>query len=168
MKKGTCFTKTLLHVVNESEQGEIRGNNLELIPSDRVQTVSHLSPSLFSQPLRAASFPPGEAKGSVRIRPSLGKNVTACRTPQPLRRQLSSALSGCTPSRTATPAKPFRGAWGLASTNLPRYILNGILRTAADPSGAMRRPPLSGEVIPSFRRRRPGCGRRGCLFRRAF
>ena len=64
MKKGTCFTKTLLHVVNESEQGEIRGNNLELIPLDKVQTVSHLSPSLFSQPLRAASFPPGEAKGA--------------------------------------------------------------------------------------------------------
>ena len=38
-------------------------------------------------------------------------------TPQPLRRQLSSALSGCTPSRTATPAKPFRGAWGCGSFN---------------------------------------------------
>ena len=33
-----------------------------------------------------------------------------------------------------------------ASANSPWCILNGILRTAGNPSGAMRRPPLSGAV----------------------
>ena len=33
-----------------------------------------------------------------------------------------------------------------ASANSPWYIPIGILRTAGNPSGAMRRPPLSGEV----------------------
>ena len=72
---------------------------------------SYKIPGEFAQP---PWLPPGGSQGRpVRIRPSLGKNVTTHRTPQPLRRQLSSALSGCTPSRTATPAKPFRGAWGV-------------------------------------------------------
>ena len=76
----------------------VTGNNLELIPSNEVQIVFKLSPSLFSQPCRfrravkSASFPPGEAKG--------------------------------------------------ACTNSPWYALTGILRTAVDPSGAMRRPQL--------------------------
>ena len=65
---------------------------------DEVQTVSRLSPSLFSQPCRfrravkSASFPPGEAKG--------------------------------------------------AGAKSPWCIPMGILRTAADPSGAVRRPQL--------------------------
>ena len=66
----------------------------------------------LSQPLRAASSPIGEPRGTLRIRPRFHKTAGTYRTPQPLRRQLSSALSGCTPSGTATPAKPFRGAWG--------------------------------------------------------
>ncbi len=33
-----------------------------------------------------------------------------------------------------------------AGTDSPWCILNGILRTAGNPSGAMRRPPLSGAV----------------------
>ena len=137
-------------MANESEQRKVICNHLRLIPLDEVQTVFRLSPSLFSQPCRfrravkSASFPPGEAKGAVRIRLSLSKNAASCRTPQPLRRQLSSALSGCTPSRTATPAKPFRGAWGLGCADC---ILNWILRTA-NPSATLTRgpPPLSGEV----------------------
>ncbi len=60
--------------------------------------------------------PPPGSRGIVRIRSRFHKNAGAYRTPQPLRRQLSSALSGCTPSRTPTPAKPFRGAWGFAPT----------------------------------------------------
>ena len=106
MGSGPCFIKAVLHVVNESEQRTIICNHLRLIPLDRVQTVFRLSPSLFSQPCRfrrtvkAASFPPGEAKG--------------------------------------------------AGTDSPWCIPNGILRTAADPSGAMRRPPLSGEVACSL------------------
>ena len=37
---------------------------------------------------KKSSFPPGEAKGVVRIRPGFHKNAGAYRTPQPLRRQL--------------------------------------------------------------------------------
>ena len=63
------FYENLFHVGNEAEQREIICNNLRLIPSNEVQTVFRLSPSLFSQPCRfrravkTASFPPGEAKG---------------------------------------------------------------------------------------------------------
>ena len=66
--------------------------------------------------LWAASFPPGEAKGIVRIRSGFYKTVGAYReTPQsgPLGlpaqlciKQLYAALW------SATPAKPFRGAFG--------------------------------------------------------
>ena len=90
--------KTFFHVVNESEQGKVIYNNLRLIPSNEVQTVFRLSPSLFShfhrfrRAAESASFPPGEAKG--------------------------------------------------AGTDSPWCILNGILRTAGNPSGAMRRPQL--------------------------
>ena len=68
-------------------------------------------PHPLSQAVRPASSPIGEPRKPLRIRLGFHKTSTAYReTPQPLRRQLSSALSGCTPSRTATPAKPFRGA----------------------------------------------------------
>ena len=40
--------KTFFHVANETEQRKIICNNLRLIPSDEVQTVFRLSPSLFS------------------------------------------------------------------------------------------------------------------------
>ena len=72
-----------------------------LIPLDEVQTVSRQSPSLFSQPCRfrravkAASFPPGEAKGIVRIRPGFYKTVGAYReTPQSAPLGLPAPLSG--------------------------------------------------------------------------
>ena len=71
MEKGACFIRAILHVVNEFEQRKVICNNLRLIPLDEVQTVSRLSPSLFSQPCRfrravkSASFPPGEAKGGL-------------------------------------------------------------------------------------------------------
>ena len=71
MEKGTCFMKTFLHVINYPEYGEVDGDNSESVPLDEVQTVSRLSPSLFSQPCRfrravkSASFPPGEAKGGL-------------------------------------------------------------------------------------------------------
>ena len=56
-------------------------NNLRLIPLDEMQTVFGLSPSLFSQPCRfrravkSASFPPGEAKETLRIRPKFHKTA---------------------------------------------------------------------------------------------
>ena len=40
---------------------------------------------------KKSSFPPGEAKEALRIRPRFHKTITAYRTPQPLRRQLSFA-----------------------------------------------------------------------------
>ena len=94
--------KTLLLVVNKSEQRKVICNHLRLISLYRVQTVFKLSPSLFSQPCRfrravkSASFPPGEAKR--------------------------------------------------AGTNSPWCIPIGVLRTAADPSGAMRRLPFQGRL----------------------
>ena len=75
MGKGACFIKAVIHVANEFEQRKVICNNLRLIPLDEVQTVSRLSPSLFSQPCRfrravkAASFPPGEAKGACTNSP---------------------------------------------------------------------------------------------------
>ena len=58
-------------------------------------------------------LPPGGSQGGLyEFALDFIKLQVPTATPQPLRRQLSSALSGCTPSRTATPAKPFRGAWG--------------------------------------------------------
>ena len=80
MEKGACFIKAVLHVVNESEQREIICNNLRLIPSDEMQTVFGLSPSLFSQPCRfqravkSASFPPGEAKEDFTYSPKIPQN----------------------------------------------------------------------------------------------
>ena len=77
----------------------------------------HPSSVFFDNRFRSADcqkiqLPPGGSQGRmVRIRLGFHKAASAYRTPQPLRRQLSSALSGCTPSRTATPAKPFRGAF---------------------------------------------------------
>ncbi len=68
------FYENLFHVGNEAEQREIICNNLRLIPLDEMQTVFGLSPSLFShfhrfrRAAESASFPPGEAKGGVRIR----------------------------------------------------------------------------------------------------
>ena len=57
--------KTILYVVNESEQREIICNNLRLIPSDEVQTVFRLSPSLFSHaPYGARQLPPGGSQGA--------------------------------------------------------------------------------------------------------
>ena len=38
-------------------------------------------------------------------------------------RRLSFALSSCTPSRTATPAKPFRGGW-IRHKNFPQGVWN--------------------------------------------
>ena len=67
--------KTFLHVINYPEYGEVDGDNSESVPLDEVQTVSRLSPSLFSQPCRfrravkSASFPPGEAKGACTNSP---------------------------------------------------------------------------------------------------
>ena len=64
------FYENLFHVGNEAEQREIICNNLRLIPSNEVQTVFRLSPSLFShfhrfrRAAESASFPPGEAKGA--------------------------------------------------------------------------------------------------------
>ena len=119
MEKGACFIKAVLHVLNESEQREIICNNLRLIPSDEVQTVFGLSPSLFSQPCRfrravkSASFPPGEAERASANSPWIFQLVFCVPrlTPPARCAVLSFALSGCTPSRTATPAKPFRGGW---------------------------------------------------------
>ena len=61
-----------------------------LFPTHRTlyQTFGARHPSSVTPLTGRASFPPGEAKGGVRIRPRLGKNVAARRTPQPLRRQL--------------------------------------------------------------------------------
>ena len=64
------FYENLFHVVNETKQREIICNNLRLIPSDEVQIVFRLSPSLFSHaPYGARQLPPGGSQGgSVRIR----------------------------------------------------------------------------------------------------
>ena len=45
-------------------------------------------PHPLSPPVRAASSPTGEPRGLGRIRPWFLKTAGACRTPQPLRRQL--------------------------------------------------------------------------------
>ena len=51
-------------MVNESEQWEINGNNLELVPLDEVQTVSlPVAIPLQSRPL---GFPRGEAGAPQR------------------------------------------------------------------------------------------------------
>ena len=88
----------------------------------RYHSTSH-TPSVSlagsEEPSSLPAPPPG-SRGIVRIRPRFHKNAGAHRTPQPLRRQLpfqgrlgdlpfgpaSSALH-----ETATPAKPFRGAF---------------------------------------------------------
>ena len=100
--------KTFLRVVNESEQREIICNNLRLIPSNEVQTVFRLSPSLFSQPCRfrravkSASFPPGEAERACTDSPwfILDGILRTAADPSGAMRRLSFALSSCTPSRT--------------------------------------------------------------------
>ena len=68
--------------------------------------------------LWAASFPPGEAKGVVRIRPGFHKNAGAYRTPQPLRRQL-----------------PFQGRFGRTNLLPP---LGVVLRAANQDSNDCR------------------------------
>ena len=93
------FYENLFHVVNGTKQREIICNNLRLIPSDEVQTVFRLSPSLFSQPCRfrrtvkAASFPPGEAKGAgtdspwcipIGVLRTANPSATLTRGPPPL------------------------------------------------------------------------------------
>ena len=65
----------------------------------------------LSQPLRAASSPNGGAKGACTNSPWFFQNgiLRTAADPSGAMRRLSFALSSCTPSRTATPAKPFRG-----------------------------------------------------------
>ena len=60
--------------------------------------------------LRSAT-PPGEAKGACTNSPWFFQNgiLRTAADPSGAMRRLSFALSSCTPSRTATPAKPFRG-----------------------------------------------------------
>ena len=58
-----------------------------------------------------ADFPFGSAYYDER-RLRRGFSFRKAGTPQPLRRQLSFALSICMP-QAATAAKPFRGAWGM-------------------------------------------------------
>ena len=76
----------------------------------------HPSSVFFGNRFRSADcqkiqLPPGGSQGGrYEFAQGFIKPQVPTATPQPLRRQLSSALSGCTPSRTATPAKPFRGA----------------------------------------------------------
>ena len=73
------------------------------------------TPSLISHaPYGARQLPPGGSQGgSVRIRLGAFQMVFCVPrlTPPARCAVLSFALSGCTPSRTATPAKPFRGAF---------------------------------------------------------
>ena len=58
-------------------------------------------------------FPQRGQQGSLRIRLGAFQMVFCVPrlTPPARCAVLSFALSGCTPSRTATPAKPFRGGW---------------------------------------------------------
>ena len=72
----------------------------------------HRQPLLLKDSLRSAT-PPGEAKGVVRIRPGFHEAITAYRNPsaaaaaaQLCIKQLYAALW------SATPAKPFSGAFG--------------------------------------------------------
>ena len=90
MGKGACFIKAVLHMVNRFKQRKVMCSHFRLISSNEVQTVFRLSPSLFSQPCRfrravkSASFPPGEAKGPLRIRFGAFQSVfCAPRTPPP-------------------------------------------------------------------------------------
>ena len=48
MGKGACFMKAVLHMVNRFKQRKVMCSHFRLIPSDEVQTVFRLSPSLFS------------------------------------------------------------------------------------------------------------------------
>ena len=109
--KRTCFIKAVLHMVNESEQRETICNNLRLIPSNEVQTVFRLSPSLFShfhrfrRAAESASFPPGEAKlalyefALVRFKWDSAyrrKPLRRCAPPQPCIKQLYAVEDGYT------------------------------------------------------------------------
>ena len=66
------------------------------------------------------------------------KQYLGCRHPS------SVSLAG-SEEPSSLPASP-RGKPRGVCTDSPWCIPNGILRTAGNPSGAMRRPPLSGEV----------------------
>ena len=62
MGERSCFIKTVLHVVNESKQWEINGNNLELVPLDGVQTV-FLPVAIPLQSAYGCQLPPGGSQG---------------------------------------------------------------------------------------------------------
>ena len=98
--EGGLFYENLFHVVIETEQREIICNNLRLIPSDEVQTVFGLSPSLFShfhrfrRAAESASFPPGEAKGGLYGFASVLPKWYSAYRRKPLRRDAPPPLSG--------------------------------------------------------------------------
>ena len=114
------------------------------------------------QPVGLTCAPAGAMQASNRRQAALSESQRGC-----------DSLNGYSSKSPTTPPLPLRGTSPRGgSEGLYEFALgfqNGILCTA-NPSATLTRgpPPLSGEVILSFHRRRPGCGRRGCLFRRAF
>ena len=118
------FYENLFHVVNETKQREIICNNLRLIPSDEVQTVFRLSPSLFSHaPYGARQLPPGGSQGGLYEFALVHfKWYSAYR--KPLRHAY------------ARPSSPFRGGWTrlpnggagrLDGTSEPARLTEGVL-----------------------------------------
>ena len=86
----------------------------------------------------ARHFPQRGQQGSLRIRLGAFQMVFCILrlTPPARCAVLSFALSGCTPSGTATPAKPFRGGWTrlpgggagrLDGTSEPARLTEGVL-----------------------------------------
>ena len=138
--EGCLFYENLFHVVNETKQREIICNNLRLIPSDEVQTVFRLSPSLFSQPCRfrrtdkAASFPPGEAERACANSPwcipigilrTANPPATLTRGPPPLSGEVGYAQKAPLKGELAGPrglTEGFRGRHLLLYETLGKFV----------------------------------------------
>ena len=112
----------------------------------------------------ARHFPQWGQQGSLRIRLGSFKTVFCVppETPPARCAALSFALSSCTPSGTATPAKPFRGGWTrlpdggagrLDGTSEPARLTEGVWlvewkqlkNTNATPFAASRHFPQRGQ-----------------------